>query len=219
MLSFIGNVFGGLLGLITGSWQSAISAVVNGIRDMFRTHYLYWHTVSGRVANGWQVLTRDVLIFEQQLQKFLFAQGAFDFWIAKRQIPWLAGWIAWLGGKIQNDLRKLRRILEQEMNAGDAKQHAYTRSVLVWVIIHVLTFLYKLLLRVFSWIDGIGATMWHYFTHLADFAELLFPWLLKSLEKHAWDAARVLGEFLLALIVHNLVKFAKLLETIVDAVL
>lgn len=219
MFGFITATFRSILGLITGSWQSAINAVVTWVRDLENTHYTYWHTVTGRVGAAWQQLTRTLLWLMQNMQEYMFAQGLFDTLIIKHVIPWLGSWISWLGGRVRQEINTTIAMLRREYKAGDAAQHAYTRSVLVWVVIHVLAFLYALVRRLFGWIDGIGATMWHYFTHLADFAELLIMFLVASLEKHAWEIGGLLGKFFLALIIRNVVRFATLVETIVDAVL
>lgn len=219
MFDFLTSTFRSILGLITGSWQSAISAVVNWVNNLERTHYTYWHTVSSHVGAAWQQLTRTLLWLTQNMQQYMFAQGLLDALIMQHLFPWIEGWISWLGGRVRNEINATIAMLRREYKAGDAAQHAYTRSVLVWVVIHVLAFLYALVRRIFGWIDGIGATMWHYFTHLAEFAELLIMALVAALEKHAWDIARLLGGFFLALIIRNVTRFATLVETIVDAVL
>lgn len=219
MFGFITNTFRSVLGLITGSWQSAINAVVNWINNLEHVHYGYWHTVSGHVANSWQTMAGATLHLMQRMQAFMFAQGLLDNLIMKHLFPWLEGWISWLGGRVRQEINITIAMLRREYKAGDAVQHAYTRSVLLWVLVHVLAFLYGLVKRLFGWIDGIGATMWHYFSHLADFAELLIMALVASLERHAWEIGKLLGTFFLALIVRNVVRFATLVETIVDAVL
>jgi hypothetical protein len=219
MFGFITNTIRTIVGVAVGTWQTAISAVTSYFGSLIRTHYMYWHTVSGHVASGWQQMAGAMLHLMERMQAFMFAQGLLDAQIRKHDLPFLSRWISWLGGKIQHDLGTLRGILHREIVAGDAKQHAYTRSVLLWVLLHVLAFLLGLVRSAFSWINGIGATMWHFFTHLAEFAELLFMFLVVSLEKHAWQVGKLLGTFFLSLVVHNMVRFAKLVEDIVDAVL
>lgn len=219
MFGFLTATFRTVLGLISGSWQSAIRAVVDWINNLEGTHYRYWHTVSGHIAAGWQQLTRTLLWLQQNMQQYMLEQSFLDWRIVKAYIPWLGRWIQWLGGRVRNEINTTIAMLRREYKAGDAAQHAYSRSILVWVLIHVLAFLLRLVTRLFGWIHGIGATMWHYFTHLADFAELLIMALVAALEHHAWDIGKLLGKFFLSLIVHNVVRFATLVETIVDAVL
>jgi hypothetical protein len=219
MFGWLSNAFKSLLGFGASASAASVQAALNTIATIFSTTYKYWHTVSGHVANGWQELTRTLLYLRQNMQQFTFAQYLFDVLIIKRDIPWLANWIAWLGGKVRNDLAALERREDHRIAAGDAAQHAYTRSIFLWILIHVLGFLYGLLKSVFGWINGIGAKMWHYFTHLAEFAELLFMFLVASLEKHAWEIGKLLGQFFLSLIIHNMVRFAHLMEAILDAVI
>ncbi len=219
MFGWLTNAFKSLLGAGAAASASSVQAALNVISQIFSVTYKYWHTVAGHVVNGWQGLTRELLYLRNNLQEYMLAQYLLDSLIVKHDIPFLSSWISWLGGKIQHDLGTLRGILTREFQAGDAAVHGYARSIYLFVLIHVLGFLYNLVRTVFGWIDGVGATMWHYFTHLADFAELLFGFLLVSFEKHAWDAGALLGKFFLSLLVHNLARFATLVEDIFDAVL
>src|SRR5260370_13674917 len=219
MFGWLANALKSLLGAGASASAASVQAALNVIATVFNTTYKYWHTVSGHVGNRWQELTRTLLYMRNNLQQFLFSKDLLDVLIVKRYIPWVSKWIGWLGGRVRNEITALQKRLQAEIAAGDARQHAYTRSVLFWVVIHVLGFLLRLVTRAFAWINGIGATMWHYFTHLADFAELLFMFLVAALERHAWDVAGLLGKFFLALIVKNVVRFASLVETIIDAVL
>jgi hypothetical protein len=219
MFAWLRNAFRfgeGIGNLITGA---TLKALFNVITQIFSVTYAYWHTVSGHVLNGWQELTRNLLYFKNNLNQFLFSQYLLDALIVKHDIPFLSNWISWLGGKIQHDLGTLRGVLQKEIVAGDNAQHAYSRSIYLFVLLHVLAFLYGLVKSVFGWIDGIGAKMWHYFTHLDEFAKLLFMFLIAVLEDQAWNVGGLLGKFFLSLITKNVVKFATLVETIVDAIL
>jgi hypothetical protein len=219
MFSWLTNAFKSLLGQGAAASAASVQAAFNTISLIFSTTYKYWHTVAGHVANGWQELTRTLLFLRNGMTAFMFAQYQFDYLVLKKDIPWLGNWISWLGGKTHNDIIALEIREDRRIVAGDNAQHAYTRSVLLWVVVHVLAFLLNLVTKAFAWINGIGATMWHYFTHLADFAELLIMFLVASLEKHAWEIGKLLGTFFLSLVVHNMVKFAHLVEDIVNAVL
>lgn len=219
MLTFIANVASTVLGFVTGSWQAAITAVINSFRDMLSTVHNYWHTVATHTISGWQVLTRDILLFVQGLQRFMLAQYAFNVLVIKHLIPNLSTAITTLSKREAKDIADTIKLLERDIKAGDAKQHAYARSILVWVVLHVLLFLFNILRTAVSWIAGNGSTMWHYFSHLDEFALLLIWHIIASLETLAWDAGARLGKFFLSLIVHNVVRFATLVESIIDAVL
>jgi hypothetical protein len=64
-----------------------------------------------------------------------------------------------------------------------------------------------------------GYTAWWYITHPAALAELLGDPLVLWLEVNAWRIGRQLGTFALALVVHNLRRFAQLAEDVIAAVL
>lgn len=219
MFDFIAKTFDTILNYITGSWQQAIRDVVNFIRSAFNALHGYWHTVASNTINAWQVLTRDTLLFIQGMQRFMLAQYAFDALVRRRLIPALAAAITALSNRERRDIADTIKLLRAEVVAGDRKEHAYTRSVLLWVIVHVLLFLGRILTTVVSWISHEGAMMLHYFTHLDEFALLLFWHIVTTLERLAWDAGKRLGTFFLSLIVHHVVRFATLIESIVDAVL
>lgn len=59
---------------------------------------------------------------------------------------------------------------------------------------------------------------WWWITHPEQLAERLFWYIVKALERHAWAAARVLTEFTMRLIMHNLRHVAALAEDIITAV-
>lgn len=60
---------------------------------------------------------------------------------------------------------------------------------------------------------------WWWITHLDRLADAMIFHIAASLEKYAWQLARLLGTFLTALILHNVRRFVLLLETIIAAVL
>lgn len=219
MFDFIANAFSIAFGFITGSWQSAISNVLSFINSMFTALHSYWHTVASNTVNAWRVFARDTLLFIQGMQRFMLSQYAFNVLIRRRIIPNLVAAITLLSRRETRDIADTIRLLRHEIAAGDARQHAYTRSVLLWVVVHVLLFLGSILRTVVSWVSREGAMMLHYFTHLDEFALLLFWHIIMQLERLAWDAGKRLGTFFLSLIVHHVVRFATLVESIIDAVL
>lgn len=219
MFDFIAKTFDTILGYITGSWQTAIRDVLRFINNLFTGLHGYWHTVASNTINAWQVFTRDTLLFIQGMQRFMLSQYAFNVLVKRRLIPNLVTTITLLSRRETRDIAETIRLLRAEIRAGDARQHAYTRSVLLWVLVHVLLFLLRILRIVVSWVSHEGAMMLHYFTHLDEFALLLFWHIVTTLEALAWDAGKRLGTFFLSLIVHHVVRFATLIESIIDAVL
>lgn len=69
------------------------------------------------------------------------------------------------------------------------------------------------------WIPKYAITAWWWVTHPAALAEQLGLYLVAWLEREAWTIAPYLGKFLLALLVHNIPRVAKLAEDVIAAVL
>lgn len=212
-----------MLGWFVRMWQSAAGTVSDAVRNwtlqLFQGHYGYLHALFWSIRLAWDD-------FYNACNYLLAAGSIFIGNVYRRfqhievfEIPQLRVWVAAGFGKVRDRITAVQKYLVALILKYHAEDHSYTHSVLVWVIQHVLMYLLKYVLRILAWITGIGSDMWHYFTHLLDFAELLIHWLAVALEKHAWDIGRMLGTFFLALIVSNLVRFVKLIEDIVDAVL
>lgn len=62
-------------------------------------------------------------------------------------------------------------------------------------------------------------TAWWWVTHPEQFTSVLFWWLVHWLERRAWTAARYLGGFFLALIIHHVRHVLALAEDVITAVL
>lgn len=90
----------------------------------------------------------------------------------------------------------------------------YLPALLNWINVHIV----KPLLDAIHWITHEGAIIWNYISHPDLLARYLFAALVKELERLAWQTARQLGTFFLALIVHNLRMFVILIEDIINAV-
>ncbi len=219
MLNLILSLYSTILGYMTGPWQSALIAAITTIRDMFRVQYSYWHGVSGKVMRAWSGLTRQTLIEREAVSMFMDAVYRVLAKIQKAEVPWLANWIAWLGGKIRDEIHNVVKMLLAKMQQDYNANHNYTTSVLKWIIVHVFLFLLKILTNVVSWIVARGDIMWSYFSDVIKFGEFLIHGIAVAIEKHAWDLAAMLGKFFLSLIIRNVVKFATLIESIVSAVL
>jgi hypothetical protein len=69
------------------------------------------------------------------------------------------------------------------------------------------------------WIPHYAYQAWWYATHPDALASILLWHIIKYLEKYAWTAARYLGQFALALVLHNARRLAALIEEILTAVL
>lgn len=212
-----------MFGWLIRMWQSVAGTVSDNVRNwvlsLFQGHYGYLHSLFWSIRLAWDQ-------FYNACNYLLAAGSIFIGSVYRRfqnievfELPALRNWVAAGFGRLINRVHNVQVYLTALILKYHTEDHNYTYSVFRWVIVHVLLFLLKYVLRIVAWITREGDTMWHYFTHLADFAELLFGWLVKSLEKHAWDVGRLLGTFFLALVVRNLIRFITLMEDVIDAVL
>lgn len=69
------------------------------------------------------------------------------------------------------------------------------------------------------WLPRYAITAWWWVTHPLELARVLTLYVVHQLEERAWQIAPYLGRFLLALLVHNAARVARLTEAIVAAVL
>ena len=219
MLSFLVASFRTVIGLVTGTWQTAIQNVLTFLQGLSRTTYLYHSTLYGNVRSQWQRVARASLNATGYMAQFMQATYNQFARLRKVDLPYLERWLMWLGGTLKKLIETDVSLLDRKIDSDYAKNHAYARSILIWVVIHVLGFLYRILASVLGWVAREGNTMWYFFTHLDEFGILLFWHIIAALEMFAWDAGRRLGTFLLSMIIHNVVRFATLVESIIDAVI
>lgn len=71
----------------------------------------------------------------------------------------------------------------------------------------------------YTWVDREGREVWYYISHPGKLVDLIWDDLISKLEGDAWNVGDKLGKFLLSLILHNIKRFALLVEDIVHAVL
>jgi hypothetical protein len=69
------------------------------------------------------------------------------------------------------------------------------------------------------WIPHFAITAWWWVTHPSELASVLFWHLIRWAEVRAWTAGRYLGNFVLAVIVHQLRRVLWLAEHVLAAVL
>jgi hypothetical protein len=212
-----------VLNWFTSLFSSASNAVTQAIRDLIhaavRGLYLVLHTVFGNVIKAWGEVWGWAKAFSTGEYHFILSVYNQFRRLFKALIPYLANYITFV---YHWAIARINAVL-----AWLIKQILYYYHLLLsvidavrkWVINSVWRPLWNWLNTAWHWITHEGSTMYHYFTHLAAFAELLFWHLVTALEKYAWDAAKLLGRFFLLLVVRNVVRFASLMETIIDAIL
>ena len=212
MFGWIKSVFDSASGVVTDAVRSFVNVLIRGI-------YGFLHTIFGLVGAEWRFMWSAAGLFVRGLHTFATAVWEFAFYLRRVTIPWLANWVNALTRTLVKMIRTVLSELTRLINSVYHQLLALLDALKKWVIQDVWNPLIAWTKRIWGWIVKEGTTMWFYFTHLAAFAELLFWHIVTALERHAWDAAKLLGRFFLSLIVRNLVQFVTLVEDIISAIL
>jgi hypothetical protein len=212
-----------MLDWITGWVNRFLGIAGQGIVDL-----VHWglhalasviETIFVDVARAWRDLWGAMAAFEHATwefgaQVFGLAVKVLKYWIPRLihdlAAAALALWhgINWVWSHavaLINDLRKLAWKWINDL------WHLVLRDV--WAPLKAFAdHLYHLIL---TW----AYVAWWWITHLPSLAEAMIFHLAASLERHAWELARLLGGFLTALVLHNVRRVVQLAETILAAVL
>lgn len=212
MFGWIEHIFSSVGSAISDAVKAFVHALIRGVyafvHDVFRAQWDAWNAFWDGAYILWRgarALSLSVVTRFRHLYQVV--------------VKWLAGYILW----VYHTVVHLAYVLYRD--AITALDHAYHAllglldQLRKWVINDVWNPLFRSLTAAWHWLQHEGATIWFYFTHLPQFAELLFWHVIHSLERHAWDVAKYLGQFFLALFVHNVIRVASLLENVIDAVL
>ena len=203
-----------------GLWSAVVP---QAIRDLIHwtVHALasVVYTVFGDVGKAWGMLWGAIhWVLTAELH---FVQAVFDKFVAiiKHYFPALYKWAA-AAIKLVDDYA---RFVWRELIAGIALVRAWVVTLIndvrlfvyrdVWLPLVGIT--KQLRADLLKW----GYTAWYYITHPDKLAPLLFDPLITLLEVNAWRVGQRLGQFTLALIVHNARRVAQVAEAIITAVL
>lgn len=212
-----------MFGWIASLFSRAASDVTQGVKDLvnaaMRGLYGFLHGIFRAVLGGWGTFWRDVSGFYRAFGKFTYSTLLKFVHILKILWPAIVKRVEYVYNFLLNFIKAAVKSLTAYILKIYHILDTFIRWLWNWVLVNVYRPLLAFIEKAWAWITREGATMWHYFTNLADFAELLIFHIAASLEKHAWELASSLGKFFLTLIVRNVVKFATLIETIIDAVL
>lgn len=175
--------------------------------------------VFDHVFGAWRDLARWTADFFRAFGSALYWIGAKIWHILRVAIPnvirWARGWFAFLLRLIRSwvawlwkQIRATIALLWQQI--GRVVRWAWTNIFLpLWAWTR---FLFRLV-KAWAWV----AFWW--ITHLASLAEAMVFHMAAAIERHAWELAGLLGKFFLALLIRNLARFVRVVETIIAAVI
>lgn len=152
--------------------------------------------------------------------KWLGYETSLSFYdIYRYKLPRLRRLIAWLYAWDKREHKQLYKHTEDRYHDSRAYTHSRILAVIAWVISKVFLVLLAFIRTLFSWVMHEGATMWHYFTHLDQFAQLLGKFLVAWIEKESMWVARNTTRFFVAFMFHNLRTLLLILEDAIVSVL
>ena len=212
MFGWIEGIFRRASGVVSSAVSDLVHAAIRGL-------YGFLHSVFWNIVHGWIEFHNAVVSLA--VGEFEFVHDVYSAFVRlfRHLIPGLNTRITVVNVTINKRITTVINDYTTKITNERKQRQASILALLAWVITHVLRPLTALINKLLAWVAHEGNTMWGFFTHLDKFAELLFWHIVHALEAHAWEAGRLLGDFFLSLIVHNITRFAHLVEDIVDAIL
>ena len=211
-----------MFGWITRIWQWGVSNVGDPVaswtRDFIHGVFGWLDTMFGHIGDAWHVMWLSSFAVD-------IASGNFGMAIAdafgrlfKIAIPRL---IAWADRELKSlgiDLSKLTDWIVKRIEQIVARIVHDITQLARWVTVHIYDPLARDFLQAWHWITHEGALVFDIITHPDKLVNLIWDALTGKLEAEAWNIGDRLGKFFLSLIIHNIRKFALLMEDIIMAV-
>ena len=201
---FLGLVPDAVIALVHWALHAVVTAVEFVFADVAKAWRAYWAAVAALERATWD-FGRAVFGLAVKVLKYWIPRLIADLRAAALSLWHGIHWVWSHSVALINDLRKLAWKWINDL------WHLVLRDV--WKPLHDFTeHLYHLIL---TW----AYVAWWWVTHLDRLAEAMVFHLAASIERHAWQLARLLGTFLTALVLHNARRLVVLAEQILAAVL
>lgn len=193
VVDFIRDVLHGLWGFL----YSIFGNVSDAWNDMFTAGHWLWRMAIDFSHAVWFRFYHLLRIFIPEIIKYF--ERLFD--SVRRLAEWIIRWIAarveWLIHKIETEIA----------------------FVIKWVRDNIWLPLLRDIRIAWNWITTFGKVVWFYISHPDKLVDLIWDFLIAKLETEAWNIGHLLGNFFLGLVLHNIKRFALLIEDIIMAVL
>lgn len=210
------------------SWISGWVARFAGLVPQAIRDLVHWglhalasviNAIFGNVARAWH----DLWDAMAQVERACFDFGAAVYGLAVRVLKY---WVPRILGEIKAAVLALWHGIDwvwthavRLVNELRALAWSWINNLWHMVLRDVWKPLKDLADHIYQLLVKWGYTAWWWITHLPSLAEALVFHLAASIERHAWELARLLGTFLTALVLHNARRLVLLAETILAAVL
>lgn len=205
-------MFSGAFGYVDEHVRQWVHDLVNGL-------YGFLHNIFGLVGSGWNKLVAEVHFAWQGLADFMREVTYAVSFIIHYLFPALVKRFTGLIDAVKSFALGVYHFAVRELNALRSYVDKLVQSALTWVTVHVYDPLHTLLVQAWNWITSRGETIWHYISNPGALVDLVWDFLITKLEAEAWTVGEKLGSFFLSLVIHNVKRFALLLEDIITAIL
>lgn len=204
-------------------WRSASGYVDDKVRST-----VHWaeHAIMGVVLNvfglvgtAWRYAQQGWAAGWAELGSLAHSVWAKFQYVLHVLIPELGRWVSSQVARLLAFAQGIWSGLLRLISAVDARLTAAFTAAIAWVLRTVWAPLKAYADQIWHDLTKWGYTAWWLVTHPDQLAELLIFHIVASLEAHAWQVARLLGTFTLALIRANLRRIAQLAEDVITAVL
>lgn len=193
--------------------------VVGWVRDFIRGLYGYLHLAFHLVGDAWAGLWADVNKFWNALDAFAHELWRATWHTLHKVIPELGNWLHHLIVTVDRYAQFVYHWALARAEWLLRKIESEIAFVLRWVVLHIWDPLFRDVTTALQWIFRNGRILWYYITHPDKLIDLVWDALLAKLEREAWVVGHKLGQFFLGLVLHNITRFALLLEDIIVALI
>ena len=211
MLGWLDRFFGGVASSIGSAVSSAVHWALHALASVV-------FGVFGAVRGAWARFNDAVGALGHALDTFGLAMYQFGGYVLHHLIPAILKWAAAQLARLSADLAKLYDYVKLAFDAAYKWIDRQIHDVTQWAIRDIWDPLKAYADQIWSDLKLWGYTAWWWITHLADLAEAMVFHIVASIEKHAFQVARMLGIFFTALIRANLKQLILLIEDIITAV-
>jgi len=212
-------MFGWLSRVFNWGVSNIGGAIIDFIRDVINGVWGVLNTLHGNVSEAWGDMFAAGYWLWQQTGKFGEAILTKLYHLYRTIIPAIIRWARRELNALNIFITKVLRWADREFRIVIKFINRVINDVRIWVIRDIYRPLFGSLEKAWHWIFNEGATLWYYLTHLDKFIDLIWDYLLAKIEAEAWNAGKILGKFFLSLFLHNIRRFALLLEDIIMAVM
>lgn len=211
MLSWLDNFWHSAAGYAGQQVANAVHWAMHGITGVILSVFGLvrgaWSRLAGAARGAWSTVTD---LAQAVWQKFAY--------LLRVVIPGVLRWAGAQLARLSAFALSVWKALLRDVASLTARIIAAAASITRWVIRTVWAPLAARAEQIWRDLLKWGYLAWWYITHPDKLAALLLMFLVVQLEAQAWQVARLLGTFTLALIRANLRRIALLAEEIITAV-